>query len=56
MIGLLMRLLLWRFARRAGPIGPLALLGGPFLRLVLMFVALRYFGERAASRTVRPAR
>src|SRR5205823_5043021 len=29
-IGWLMRLLLWRFARRAGPVGLLTLLGGPF--------------------------
>ena len=56
MIGWLMRLLLWRFARRAGPIGLLTILGGPFPRLVLLFVALRYFGGRGAGRAVRPGR
>jgi hypothetical protein len=49
MVGWLMRLLLWRFARRAGPIGLLTLLGGPFPRLVLMFVALRYLSGRAGG-------
>jgi hypothetical protein len=55
MIGWLMRLLLWRFARRAGPVGPIGLLtmlGGPFPRLVLMIMALRYFGGRGQA--VRP--
>jgi hypothetical protein len=53
MIGWLLRLLLWRFARRSGPIGLLAMLGGPFPRLVLMFLALRYFGGRGATRVAR---
>jgi hypothetical protein len=53
MIGWLMRLLLWRFARRAGPLGLLSLIGGPLPRLVLMFMALRYFGSRG-GRAVRP--
>jgi hypothetical protein len=53
MIGWVMRLLLWRFARRAGPIGLLTVLGGPFPRLVLMFAALRYFSGRGAGRAVR---
>jgi hypothetical protein len=51
MIGWLMRLLFWRFARRAGPIGLLTLLGGPFPRLVLAVVALRYFGGRTSRAT-----
>jgi hypothetical protein len=54
MIGWLMRLVLWRFARRAGPIGLLSVLGGPFPRLVLMFLALRYFGSRGNGRAIRP--
>jgi hypothetical protein len=53
MIGWLMRLLLWRFARRAGPIGLLTLLGGPFPRLMLMFLALRYLGGRGPARVAR---
>lgn len=53
MFGWLMRLLLWRFARRAGPIGLLTLLGGPFPRLVLMLLALRYWGGRVGGRPPR---
>jgi hypothetical protein len=53
MIGWLMRMLLWKLSRRAGPIGLLSLLGGPFPRLVLMFMALRYFGGRSPGRAVR---
>jgi hypothetical protein len=48
-----MRVLLWRFARRTGPVGLLTLLGGPFPRLVLMFLLLRYFGGRDAARATR---
>jgi hypothetical protein len=51
MIGWLFRLLLWRFARRAGPIGFFSLLGGPFPRLALMALALRYLGERTGGRS-----
>lgn len=43
MLRWLFRLMLWRFARRTGPIGPLALLGGPFPRLVVALLALRAF-------------
>ena len=46
MIGWIARLLMWRFARRAGPIGLLTLLGGPFPRLVMMFVAWRMLSNR----------
>jgi hypothetical protein len=53
MIRWLMRLLLWRFARRAGPIGLLSLLGGPWLRLALLVAALRYFGGRGGDRAVK---
>ena len=49
MIGRLTRLLLWRFARRTGPIGLLTILGGPFPRPVLVFVALAGRSARAAK-------
>ena len=47
MIGWILRMLMFRFARRAGPIGLLTLLGGPFPRLVMMFLALRFLGRGA---------
>jgi hypothetical protein len=48
MIGWIVRMLMFRFARRAGPVGLLTLLGGPFPRLVMMFLAMRFL-----SRSVR---
>jgi hypothetical protein len=49
MLGWLMRLLFWRLARRAGPVGLLSLLGGPFPRLVLLVIALRHFSGRTTG-------
>lgn len=46
MIAWILRMLMWRFARRAGPVGLLTLLGGPFPRLLMMFMALKFFGRR----------
>ena len=45
MIGWILRMLIFRFARRAGPIGLLTLLGGPFPRLVMMFLAARFLSR-----------
>jgi hypothetical protein len=46
MIGWILRMLLFRFARRAGPVGLLTLLGGPFPRLAMMLLALRFVSRR----------
>jgi hypothetical protein len=50
MTGWLLRLLFWRLARRAGPIGLFTLAGGPFPRLALMALVLRYLGAGGRSK------
>ena len=49
MIGWILRMLMFRFARRAGPVSLLTLLGGPFPRLLMMFLAFRFIGRRAGK-------
>jgi hypothetical protein len=46
MMGWILRLLLWRFARRSGPFGLLTMLGVPWMRALMAMLALRAFGGR----------